>query len=557
MESTAASEFGVGGPQGETDASTLSTCSGQLGQEMRPLISTEQAAKTRRLARALLCCSGTSFLIMLDSNIVAVSLPAIARDMQAAFSDIEWVVSAYVLSFATMLLPAGSLADRLGRRSILMIGLATFTLASLFCGIAQSPAVLNGSRAIQGVGAALQLSAALGLLGHTFKGAERARAFAVWGVVVGAAVAIGPVLGGIITSTIGWRWAFLINLPVGLGLIALASTSLDESRSPEVQRLDLPGILLFATGLFGLVWAAIEANAIGWTHPATLARFGGGAASLALFVIVERFRGAPMIDLRLFRRPDYLGSTFAMLGYAFAGQVMMTLLPFYLQNAHGLSPLMAGLAMLPFAVPLVFSPRLVTPLARRLSGRSILALGLVVIGCGDLLSAADLAWFGTYPAVALGMVVAGAGTGLLNGETTKAMIGAVPPERAGMAGGLTGTTRFVGIVAGIAVLGAVLAAGTEHQVTHGLAALGVDATPGAVHAFALRAAAGAGAAAAPLGSSTDGFEALSRASFAIGFAWLLLVAGLSALAAAALSYGLLPAEEMAALNPAAARSRKA
>ena len=531
----------------------MSTDSGHLGPDTRPVPSTEQAAKTRRLARALLCCSGTSFLIMLDSNIVAVSLPAIARDMRAAFSDIEWVVSAYVLSFATMLLPAGSLADRLGRRRILMVGLAIFTLASLLCGIAQSPGVLNGARAVQGIGAALQLSAALGLLGHTFKGAERARAFAVWGVVVGAAVAIGPVLGGIITSTLGWRWAFLVNVPVGLGLIVLASTSLDESRSPGAQRLDLPGITLFATGLFGLVWAAIEANAIGWSNPTTLVRFGGGTALLALFIVVERFRSAPMIDLSLFSRPNYLGSTVAMLGYAFAGQVMMTLLPFYLQNAHGLSPLMAGLAMLPFAIPLVFSPRLVTPLARRLSGRSILALGLIVIGCGDLLTAADLAWFGSYPAVALGMVVSGAGTGLLNGETTKAMIGAVPPERAGMAGGLTGTTRFVGIVAGIAVLGAVLAAGTEHQVMAGLAALGAHASPGEVHALALRAVAGTGTAADPLGSSRYDSEALSRASFAVGFAWLLLLAGLTALVAAALSYGLVPAEKTA-LNPLAAGS---
>lgn len=192
------------------------------------------------------------------------------------------------------------------------------------------------------------------------------------------------------------------------------------------------------------------------------------ATLLALFVVVERVRTTPMIDLALFRRSTYLGSTFAMLGYAFAGQVMMTLLPLYLQSAHGLSPFMAGLAMMPFAIPLVFSPRLAGPLAQQLSARIVLTLWLVVIGRGDILTAVNLACSGSYFAVALGLMVSGAGTGLLNGETTKAMISAVPPERAGMAGGLTGTTRFVGIVAGISVLGAVLAAGTEHHVAVGL-----------------------------------------------------------------------------------------
>ncbi len=523
------------------------------GVAAQPAVFTE-AMKAKRLNRALLCCSGTSFLIMLDSNIVAVSLPSIARDLHAAFAAIEWVVSAYVLSFAAILLPAGSLADRLGRRRMLLTGLTTFTVASLLCGIAQDVTVLNWARALQGIGAALQLSAALGLLGHTFKGPERARAFAFWGTVVGAAVAIGPVLGGIITSTIGWRWAFLVNVPVGVVLIALGITSLDESRDTTVQSLDLPGIALFTVGLFCLVWAAIEANADGWRSTPTLVRFCVGAGAIALFLVVERTRRAPMIDLALFRRPTYLGATFAMFGYAFAGQVMMTLLPLYLQGAHDLSPFAAGMAMMPFAIPLVFSPRFVAPLSRRLTGRAILTLGLVVIGCGDLLTAANLAWSGQYVAVALGMVVSGAGTGLLNGETTKVLIGAVPPERAGMAGGLTGTTRFVGIVAGISILGAVLAAGTEHRVVMGLHAIGAQWSTAQVRDFAMQAAAGnhsAAAAIAPaaLTSSAQAYGDLAHASFAGGFVWLLIVAGLVALASAALTYVYVRPEETAATAP--------
>lgn len=486
---------------------------------------------------------------MLDSNIVAVSLPAIARDMHAAFSDIEWVVSAYVLSFAAILLPAGSLADRLGRRRILFVGLTIFSIASLLCGLAQGPAMLNWSRAFQGIGAGLQLSAALGLLGHTFVGPERPRAFAFWGAVVGAAVAIGPLLGGILTSTVGWRWAFLVNVPIGAGLIALGSTSLDESRDMSARRLDLPGIVLFAVGLFCLVWAAIEANSIGWSSTPTRVRLGAGAVLLALFVVVERVRNAPMIDLALFTRPAYLGSTFAMFGYAFAGQVMMTLLPIYLQSAHGLSPFMAGLAMMPFAIPLVFSPRFAGPLAKRLSIRTVLALGLVVIACGDILTAVNLAYLRSYFAVALGMIVSGAGTGLLNGETTKAMISAVPPERAGMAGGLTGTTRFVGIVAGISVLGAVLAAGNEHYVAVGLKALGARWSTVEVHALAQRAAAGNGSAGSVGGIATDALHALVQASFTDGFVWLLLVAGVVALVAAGLTYAYVPSDDSGAPGP--------
>jgi len=413
----------------------------------------------------------------------------------------------------------------------------------LLCGVAQSSAMLNWSRALQGVGAALQLSAALGLLGHTFEGPERARAFAFWGIVVGAAVAIGPLFGGIITSTVGWRWAFLVNVPVGIGLIALGSTSLDESRDVNAQRLDFPGIVLFASGLFCLVWAAIEANAIGWSSTSTLVRLGAGAALLALFVAVEHSRNAPMIDLALFKRSAYLGSTVAMFGYAFAGQLMMTLLPLYLQSAHGLSPFMAGLAMMPFAIPLVFSPRFARPLAQRFSVRIVLTFGLVVIGCGDILTAVNLAYSGSYIAVALGMIVSGAGTGLLNGETTKAMISAVPPERAGIAGGLTGTTRFVGIVAGISVLGAVLAAGTEHHVAVGLRSLGAHWSTTDVHALAQRAAAGTISAASAGGLATDALQALAQSGFTTGFVWLLLVAGTVGLVAAALTYRFLYSDE--------------
>src|SRR5271154_5735700 len=210
-----------------------------------------------RRARVLLCASGVSFMIMLDSNIVAVSLPSIARNLNATFADIEWVVSAYVLTFAALLMPSGALADRYGRRRMLIVGLAIFTLASLLCGLAPAAPILNAAGALQGVGAAVELSAALEVLGHEFRGAERAKAFGFWGTVVGVAVAVGPLVGGLITSTLGWRWAFLVNIPFGGALIWRTTDAVSESRDPEAQRLDAVGMLSFGGGLFCLVWALI------------------------------------------------------------------------------------------------------------------------------------------------------------------------------------------------------------------------------------------------------------------------------------------------------------
>jgi len=267
-----------------------------------------------RRARVLLCASGVSFMIMLDSNIVAVSLPSIARDLNATFADIEWVVSAYVLTFAALLMPSGALADRYGRRRMLTVGLAVFVLASLLCGLAPSALVLNAARALQGVGAAIELSAALAVLGHAFQGAERAKAFGFWGTVVGVAVALGPLVGGVITSTLGWRWAFFVNIPVGGALIWLAIEAIEESRDPDAQRLDVAGMLSFGGGLFFLIWALIGANRLGWSGGETLTKLLASALLFALFVAAELIQQRPMVDFALFRKRTFLGASFAHAG---------------------------------------------------------------------------------------------------------------------------------------------------------------------------------------------------------------------------------------------------
>jgi EmrB/QacA subfamily drug resistance transporter len=332
-----------------------------------------------RRARLLLCASGVSFMIMLNSNIVAVSLPSIARDLNATFADIEWVVSAYVLTFAALLMPSGALADRFGRRRMVIVGLAIFTLASLMCGLAPSALFLNAARSLQAVGAAIQLSAALAVLGHEFQGAERAKAFGFWGTVVGIAVAAGPLIGGLITSTMGWRWAFLVNIPFGAALVWLAVDAVSESRDPDARRLDIAGMLSFGGGLFCLIWALIGTNRVGSSAGETLAKLSGSAVLFALFVAAELIQERPMVDFSLFRKRTFLGASFAMLGFAAAAQVMMTYLPLYLQNIFSLSPAAAGLGMLPFALPLFFCPRIAASLSNRISGRDLLALGLAIV----------------------------------------------------------------------------------------------------------------------------------------------------------------------------------
>ncbi len=404
----------------------------------------------------LLSVSIPSFMINLDSNIVAVSLPSIAASLHADFAASEWVINAYTLTFASLVMPAGALADRYGRKRTLLAGLALFTFASLICGVAPSVSILNAARAAQGVGAAFQLSAALAILSHSFRGAERARAFAFWGSVIGFAITLGPVAGGLITQTVGWKWAFYLNVPVGVAIMAIVLGSARESRDPEAARLDAPGLLSFSASLFLLTLGLISGGHRGWTSAPVLGELVGAAGLFAAFLILEARQSRPMLDLRIFRHRTYVGANITSLTFAACFLTMLTFLPLYFQGGLRASPIRAGLLMLPMAIPLFAMPRLVSAhIAHRLSGRALLTIGLSLVSIGLLwmaLAAPSL----RYDSMLAGMLVAGCGAGILNGETPKVSMTVIPPERAGMASGVGGTIRFSGIVIGFAALGAVL-----------------------------------------------------------------------------------------------------
>jgi EmrB/QacA subfamily drug resistance transporter len=496
------------------------------------------------LLTASLVCS----LIMLDSNIVAIALPAIGRSLGASFTDIEWVVSAYILSFAALLLAAGSYADRHGRKRGMLIGIFLFATASAACGLANSPLFLNVARAVQGLGGSLLLTAALAVIAQAFDGAERARAYAFWGACLGIAITAGPIVGGVITSYLGWRWVFLVNVPICMALFVATFAIIQESRDDEVKRLDISGIVTFSSGLFLLIWALIDGNGMGWTSGAILLRLAGAGLLLAGFGIAEMRQARPMVDFTLFKRPTFLGSAFAMIGYAAGAQVMIFYLPLFLQNAYGFKPAAAGLAMIPFAVPMFLAPRAGARLASRYSGRTLLTAGLVVTVAGDLLMWAVTRADQPYAVFVVSMLVAGTGAGLLNGETAKVMQGVVPAQRAGMASGIAGTTRFVGLLLGVAGLGAVLAKVASRQFVTAATTLGLD--PAIAVATATRVTSGniAGMPDGVAASIQAQIHAAGLTAFADGFAAASLLAAVVAAFAASLTLALVRAADTAPIR---------
>ncbi len=491
----------------------------------------------------LVVCVGT-FMLLLDITIVNVALPTIAKSLKASFSDIQWVIDAYALTLASVLLTAGVLADLLGRRLIYSIGLGLFALTSLLCALSPDALFLIIARAAQGIGGAIMFATGLSLLAQEFQGRERGTAFGIWGATIATSAAVGPLLGGALTEGLGWASIFYINVPIGIVAAGLTMTKVAESRNPEGKRIDWIGTVTFTASLFLLVLAIIRGNALGWTSATILGLFAAAAVLLVLFVVAELMQEFPMFDLSLFRKPTFTGACLAAFSVSSAMFAMFLYLTLYIQTLLGFSPLQTGLRFLPFTVVSFFAAIASGNLSARIPVRLLLSGGLVLVGVGLFLMR-GLTPASHWTALLAGFIVAGAGVGVINPALASTAIGVVPPQRSGMASGINNTFRQVGIATGIAALGALF----ESTITNKLAPRLVG-TPAAGHAAQIAHAVAAGGTQQVLRSVPPSARPQADAAIHVAFASamndILLVAGIVALAGAVLALVLVRTRDFAA-----------
>ena len=404
----------------------------------------------------LAALSFSLFMIMLDNTVVNVALPSIRRDLGLQVSQLEWVVNAYALVFAVLMLSGGKLADRLGRRRIFLFGLIVFAASSLGCGLSGDATQLIATRAVQGIGAALMMPATLSIISATFPPRERGTAIGIWAGVSAMALAIGPLVGGLITEHINWNWIFYINVPIGaIGLVA-GRLVVDESRdTSHEQRLDVPGLLSSGIALFALVFALIEANSYGWTSGTILGLFGAAAVGFAVFIVLELRQRLPMMDLSLFRDGTFAGAnTVALLvGLAMFGVFFFVSL--YMQNILGYSPVKAGASFLPMTVLIILVAPIAGRVSDRIGSRWLIAAGQTLTA-GSLVIFSRLAVDSSFWNLLPGMLVGGFGMAITMTPMTAAALAAVPVDKAGVGSGILNTFRQVGLALGIAVMGAIL-----------------------------------------------------------------------------------------------------
>jgi len=397
------------------------------------------------------------FMIMLDNTVVNVALPSMQRALDIDRAELQWVVNAYALTFGVLLLSGGKLADLFGRRLIFIVGLVIFTASSLACGLAKGPEVLIAARTVQGVGAALMNPATLSIITATFPPRQRGTAIGIWAGVSAMALAIGPLVGGILTEKISWSWIFFINVPIGLLGIVAARLFVDESRdTSHVQRLDLPGLVSSAIGLFALTYALISTNHHAWTSPLVLGLFAVAAVSLTIFVLLELHQRYPMLDLSLFRDSTFAGANAVMLmvGLAMFGIFFFNSL--FIQNILGYTAIQTGATFLPMTVLIIVVAPQAGRLSDRVGSRWLVSLGMLLL-TASLLLFSTLERASTFWDILPGLIVGGFGMALTMTPTTAAAMGSVPVDKAGVGSAVINSMRQVGGSLGIAVMGAVVA----------------------------------------------------------------------------------------------------
>jgi EmrB/QacA subfamily drug resistance transporter len=397
------------------------------------------------------------FMIMLDNTVVNVALPAIQADLNAGLSELQWIVTGYALTFAALMLSGGKLADMLGRRLIFVVGIVIFTLSSLVCGLADSGDMLIGARVVQGVGAALMNPATLSIIAAAFPARERGTAIGIWAGVSALALAIGPLVGGLLTEHVGWQWIFFINVPVGVVAIVASYLLIDESKdTSREQRLDLPGLLTGGLGLFAVTYGLIEANDFGWGSARIVGSFAAGALLLIAFVLLERHQRLPMLDLSLFRSGTFTGANLVVLLTALSMFGVFFFVSLYMQNILGYSAVQAGAAFLPMTLLIVVVAPIAGRLTDRIGSRWLMASGMTLLSI-QLLYLSTLGTAATYWRLLPAMIIGGFGMAMTMTPSAAAAVRSVPVDKSGVGSAVLNSFRQVGGSVGIALMGAIVA----------------------------------------------------------------------------------------------------
>ena len=398
------------------------------------------------------------FMIMLDNTVVNVAVPSIQRDLGVGLSELQWIVTGYALSFAALMLTGGKLADMLGRRRIFVIGIVIFTIASLFCGLADTGQSLIAWRIVQGVGAALMNPATLAIISATFPPRQRGMAIGIWAGVSALALAIGPLVGGLLTEHLSWSWVFFVNVPVGVLGVAASYLLIDESRDmSEEQRLDLAGLLTSGLGLFALTYGLIEANTYGWSSARIVGSFVAAAVLLGSFVILELRQRVPMLDLTLFRNGTFAGANVVILMVGLAMFGVFFFVSLYMQNILGFSAVQAGAAFLPMTVLIILVAPIAGKLSDRIGSRWLMTGGMTLLGI-QLLYYSTLGVNANFWDLLPALLIGGVGMSLTMTPSAAAIIGSVPTDKAGVGSAVMNSMRQVGGSIGVALIGAIIAA---------------------------------------------------------------------------------------------------
>jgi EmrB/QacA subfamily drug resistance transporter len=418
----------------------------------------QELGRKRRIG-VLFICSMSLFIVGLDITAVNVALPTIGDQLDASLSWLQWSVSAYTLVMASLLLFSGSMADLLGRRTTLIVGLSVFSTASLLCSLAPTVELLVAFRVLQGIGASMLNPVAMSIITNTFTHPrERAQAVGVWGAVFGASMAMGPIVGGALVSTVGWEWIFLISVPLGLTAIALLLRFVPESKAPHPRRFDPVGQALVVVLLASVTYGIIEAPNAGWTSPFIVAAFAAAIVSLLGLVLYELRREEPLIDPRFFQSIPFSASiALAVAAFAsFGGFLFLNTL--YLQDVRGLSPLEAGIAIVPIALMIV----VLSPVSGRMVGRGGPRKPLVIAGLASLVACCmlvDIRPTTSFSLLIGAYIVFGIGFGFVNAPITNAAVSGMPMAQAGVAAAVATTSRQFGQAIGVAIVGAIVASG--------------------------------------------------------------------------------------------------